>query len=578
MSTDISKKETELYKKFKRVSVAEFFEKNRHLLGFENPKKDLLITVKELVDNSLDACEEAGILPDIKVKIEEIKPSIYKVRVEDNGPGIPPDKIPEIYGSFLFGSKFHRYVSTRGKQGIGASAIVLNGQLTTGKPVRVISKTPGGKAYEFEIKIDVNKNTPIVLKKKEIDWKKEHGTIVEVILKAHYQKGKQSVDEYIRLTALANPHATITYINPKGEKFVYKRITNVVPKLYETKPHPHGIEIGVLERMLKETNHKTLKEFLIKEFSSIGSKTALEMIKKAKLSPTRDPKSLSSEEIEKLYEAMQETKVRAISAKYIVTLGEELIRESLIKMFDPEFVAAKTRKPSVYRGIPFIIEVGLAYGGSIENFKLLRFANRVPLLYKAGECATTEAIKSINWKRYSLNGKEGEFPDEPLIVMIHIASVWIPFTSESKEAIAPYPEIVREIELALKEALRELSIYVRKKQSLKYIGQKYKALYGYSLELARYMAKILNKSESEIKSKIILRIKEELLRDLVEILKTVKDVRSLVEENKISEAKKVLRKMLEEVIESKVFTQKEVNELIEKALEEIGKAKKIKAK
>ncbi len=578
MSMNISKKETELYRKFKRVSVAEFFEKNRHLLGFENSKKDLLITVKELVDNSLDACEEAGILPDIKVRIDELKPSIYKVRVEDNGPGIPPDKIPEIYGSFLFGSKFHRYVSTRGKQGIGASAVVLNGQLTTGKPVKVISKVPGGKAYEFEIKIDVNKNTPIVIKKKEVDWKKEHGTIVEVTLKANYQKGRQSVDEYIRLTALANPHATIVYINPKGEKFVYKRITNNVPKLYETKPHPHGIEIGVLERMLKETSHMTLKEFLIKEFSSIGHKTALEILKKAKLDPNRDPKSLSSKEIEKLYEAMQETEVRAISAKYVVILGEELIRDSLIKMFDPEFVAAKTRKPAVYRGIPFVVEVGLAYGGNIKNFRLLRFANRVPLLYKAGECAITEAVKSINWRRYGLNGKEGEFPYEPLIIMIHIASVWIPFTSESKEAIAPYPEIVKEIKLALKETLRELSIYVRKKQSLKYIEQKYKALYGYGLELARYMAKILDKPENELRVKIISRIKEELLKDLVEVLRTVKDIRSLVEENKITEAKKVLKKMLEDIIKSKIFTQKEINELIERALEEISKTKKIKAK
>jgi DNA topoisomerase-6 subunit B len=574
MATDLTKQEAELYKKFKRVSVAEFFEKNRHLLGFDNPKKALLIAVKELVDNSLDACEEAGILPEIKIRVDEIKPSVYRVRVEDNGPGIPEDKIPEIYGSFLFGSKFHRFISTRGKQGIGASAVVLYGQLTTGQPVRVISKVPGKLAVEYVLKINVRNNTPEVIKKQIVDIKKQSGTIVELTLKGHYQKGKQSVDEYIQLTALANPHANIIYVNPRGERYVYKRITTEIPKLYETKPHPHGIEIGVLERMLKETRCGSIVDFLVKDFSSIGKKTALEILKKAKINPKKKPSSLSFEEIERLYEAMQSTKVKAISAKYIVTLGENLIRESLIKMFNPEFVVAKTRKPAVYRGVPFIIEVGIAYGGDITSFRLLRFANRVPLLYKIGDCAITEAVKSINWKRYGLEGKEGEFPSEPIILMVHMASVWIPFTSESKEAIAPYPEIIREIDLALKDALREVSIYINKKRSLSYIGEKYKALYGYGLELSRYLAKILNSPEEEIQAKIVSRIKETLLEDLLDIIETVKDVRELVEEGKHDEARKMLKNMLKDIVRSKIFEQKEINELIDTALTQIAKVKK----
>jgi len=570
MDKDILKLDLELYKKFKRVSIAEFFEKNRHLLGFENLKKALLIAVKELVDNSLDACEEAKILPDIEIEIKQVKPSIYKIKVEDNGPGIPYEKVPEIFGSFLFGSKFHRYVSTRGKQGIGASAVILYSQLTTGQPAEIITRVPGAsKAIYHKIKIDVKTNTPEILERKYIGWHRKHGTSVEVTLKAVYLKGKQSVDEYIQLTALANPHANIVYITPKGERIIYKRVTNKVPILYETKPHPHGIEIGVLERMLRDTTYNDLKTFLIKEFSSVGEKTALEILNKANLDPNRDPKSLKFEEIERLYNSMQNTKVRSISAKYITTLGKDTMIESLSKMFDPEFITAVSRKPAVYRGIPFVVEVGLAYGEPIEEFRVFRFANRVPLLYRSGECAITYAIKEIDWKKYGLEGKKGETPNEPLIVMVHVASVWIPFTSESKEAIAPYPEIVKEIKLALKEALRDLAIYVKKKASLNYISDKYKNLYGYGLELSKYLAKILNKNEEEVKNKIISRVKKELYSDVIAILQTVKETKMMIKEGKIEEAKKSIRKMLEDVVKSNIFTKNEVESVIEKAIAEV---------
>ncbi|MFZ8856219.1 MAG: DNA topoisomerase VI subunit B, partial [Candidatus Nanopusillus sp.] len=290
--------EIELYKKFKRISVAEFFERNRHLLGFDSPRKALLIAVKEYVDNSLDACEEYKILPDIKVEISKIENDIYKISVEDNGPGIPYESVPEIFGSFLFGSKFHRFISTRGKQGIGASAVTLYSQLTTKEPVEIITKIKNKeKGIKYKIKIDVKTNTPIIVEKEEIEIKKESGTIVKAKIVGQYVKGKQSVDEYIRLTALINPHANITYKNPDGEKFVYKRIINEIPELKEVKPHPYGIEIGYFERLIRETNEKTLLNFLTKTFSSVGQNTAMEILKKVKLDPNTDPKSLDDDQI-----------------------------------------------------------------------------------------------------------------------------------------------------------------------------------------------------------------------------------------------------------------------------------------
>ncbi len=566
--------EVELYKKFKEVSIAEFFEKNRHLLGFESPRKALYITVKELVDNSLDACEEARILPEVKVEIIQAKPGVYTVTVYDNGPGIPKEHVPNVFGKFLYGSKFHRYVSTRGKQGIGVSAVTLYAQLTTGSPIKVITKPLNdSRVHYFEIKIDVKRNEPLVIKyqsydpyyfSKKIGWEfiKDHGTIVSATIKAEYVRGKQSVDEYITLTALANPHANIYYISPKT-KLVFKRITNKLPELYETKPHPHGIEIGVLERMLKETSARTLKEFLKKEFASVGDKTAEEILKKANLNPNKDPHSLTWEEIERLYNAMQETKVRSIPAKYIVTLGEDLIRESLMRIFKPEFVAAVTRKPAVYRGLPFIVEAGIAYGGEIKEQKahIIRLANRVPLLYKAGECAITHAVKEINWKYYGLK-EEGGIPQGPVVIMVHVASVWIPFTSESKEAIAPYPEIVKEIKAALRDVARQLSLYLKKKKATEELKEKYKIFLGYGLELAKALSEMLGKPREEIEEVIKQRIREKALEELRSIILTVKDIQELIKTGKMNEAKQIIYNWVSDIIKLGILKDSDIDDMI----------------
>ncbi|MGC9079553.1 MAG: DNA topoisomerase VI subunit B [Nanopusillaceae archaeon] len=574
MTEKVLKEELELYKNFKKVSIAEFFERNRHLLGFDSPRRALLISVKEYVDNALDACEEYRILPDIKVNVKEVDEDIYEISVEDNGPGIPYDQVPNIFGSFLFGSKFHRFVSTRGKQGIGASAVTLYAQLTTREPVEVITKLKT-KDYgiKYKIKIDVKTNVPIVIEKKEIKIEKESGTIVKAKIIGQYVKGKQSVDEYIRLTALINPHANITYINPEGQKFVYKRITEFVPELKETKPHPYGIEIGYFERLCKESKYKNLVEFLSKTFSSISKQNAEKIVKRAKLDPDRDPKSLNDDEIEKLYKVLQETKLRAMPSKYIVVLGRDLILKSMENMLNPEFSAAITRRPALYRGIPFIVEVGVGYGGNITEFQYYRFANRVPLLYKAGEDAITHALKNINWKHYGFE-VEGDYPKDPIAILVHVASVWLPFTSESKEAIAAYDEIVKEIELAVKNALRELSLYIKKKRALESIGDKYKNLYGYGLEVSSTLSEILKINEKDAENRIKERIKKELYNDVFEILKSVKEVKLLIKEGKDNQAKNLIKNMLSDTVKINLLSEKELSDIIEKVIKEV-KEKKI---
>jgi DNA topoisomerase-6 subunit B len=565
--------EAELYKKFKRISVAEFFERNRHLLGFDSPRKALLIAVKEYVDNSLDACEEYKILPDIKVEIDRLENDIYKVTVEDNGPGIPYENVPEIFGSFLFGSKFHRFISTRGKQGIGASAVTLYSQLTTKEPVEIITKMKNKeKGIKYKIKIDVKTNTPIILEKEEIEVKKESGTIVKAKVIGQYIKGKQSVDEYIRLTALINPHANIIYKNPDGEKFVYKRIINEIPELKEVKPHPYGIELGYFDRLIKETKEKTLLNFLTKTFSSVGQNTAMEVLKKAKLDPDTDPKSLNDDQIIKLYNTLQNAKLRAIPSKYIVTLGRDIILKSMENILKPEYMAAIKRRPALYRGIPFIVEVGIAYGGEINEFQYYRFANRVPLLYKPGEDAITHALKEINWKHYGFE-VEGEFPKDPMAILVHVASVWLPFTSESKEAIAPYDEIVREIELGIKNALRELSIYIKKKRALETIGDKYKNLYGYGLEVIDSLSSILDIEKENVEERVKERIKKELVNDIYEILKSVREVKNLLKEGNDDKAVTLIKNMLKDTVKINLLSEKELEDMIIEVINDVKKNK-----
>src|SRR3989344_5991224 len=288
----------ELAKQQREISISEFFLKNRHLLGFDNPTRALMMVVKEAVDNSIDACNEMKVLPEIKIEIKEINENKFTIVVEDNGPGIVKQQIPNIFGKLLYGSKFHSLRQNRGQQGIGISAAVLYSQLTTGKSTKIYSRvSPKKPAHYFELQIDPKKNEANILEDKEVNWDKEYGTKIEIEIEGRYLKGKQSVDEYVKETAIVNPHATFIYITPEKEKFEYKRVTEELPKeAKEIKPHPYGIELGQLIKMLQDTRANTLSGFLQNDFSRIGPGTTKEICDNAKLKTERKPKSLRSEE------------------------------------------------------------------------------------------------------------------------------------------------------------------------------------------------------------------------------------------------------------------------------------------
>jgi len=480
----------------REISVSEFFAKNRHLLGFDNPKKALLTTIKEAVDNSLDACEEGGILPDLGIEITQLEEDRFRVMIEDNGPGIVKAQVPNIFGRLLYGSKFHSRRQSRGQQGIGISAAGLYAQMTTGRGPRIVSKTIKGKAVRFEIQMDFSKNKPVIALEEELpEWHLKHGTRFEADLEATYVKGLRSVDDYVKQTAVANPHTRIVYKAPGMEEArVYERAVHELPARGEPiKPHPYGVELGELMKMLRDTSCRTLSGFLQEEFCRVGGKVAEEICKNAKLSEKAYPSRIAREEADALYRAIQKTRISAPPTNCLSPIGEERIREGLMKECDADFYALTSRPPAVYRGNPFQIEVGIAWskpgderldvdekgritrtkkkgtadtedllGAADEPVRILRFANRVPLLFQQSACGFTKAIIQTAWKNYGLQQPRGALPVGSAVILVHMASVWVPYTSEAKEAIAPYPEIIKEVKLALQEAGRKLGQHISK--------------------------------------------------------------------------------------------------------------------
>jgi DNA topoisomerase-6 subunit B len=422
-----------------------------------------------------------------------------RIVVEDNGPGIVDGQIARIFGKLLYGSKFHKLRQSRGQHGMGISAAGMYGQLTVAKPLHIISRIAGDAlASELYVSIDIARNRPDIHKKRRLQWDRPHGTRIEMEMEGHYQKGPHSVDAYLQQTAIANPHVAIIYQPPRGEEVRFARSTEELPpRPKEVKPHPHGIELGRLIQMLSDTRSPTLVRFLTDEFSRVGKKTALKIIEHAgkPLSDRSYPRHIARAQATALHKALQDTRVLAPQTSCIAPIGARQLLEGLHKELKADFCTVITRPPAAYRGNPFQVEVGIAFGRSSgadvevgesaaehnregpaaadhltgrkdEPVRLLRFANRVPLLYQQSSCAITKAVIQTNWPAYGLHQPKGALPIAPMTVLVHLASVWVPYTSESKEAVEPYPEIVKEIKQGLQQCARKLAQHLNREMLL----------------------------------------------------------------------------------------------------------------
>ncbi len=478
--------------KFSEISPSEFFYRNRDLAGFTNPSRSLYSAVREFVENSLDACDEAGILPEIRVELSYLEegrydPQPYRLVVEDNGMGIDPRHLPDAFGRVFFGSKF-LLKQARGMFGMGGTMAILYSQITTNRPAKVSSSVDGVKRYSFKLLIDIYENRPIIIERR-VEPAERRGTRIEVSLYGDYTRAEPKITEYIRQTSLITPYATLHFKDPKGRELHFERVTVVMPKPPSpTKPHPHGIDVEALRRMIRLSKERTLLKFMSSNFHRVGEKTASAFLEFAGFDKERDPKTLDNEELVRFVEALRSYNgFLKPDSSCLSPVGEEILRAGIMKSLEPEFLEVVSRPPSAYSGYPFIIEAGLAYNcKGIEGLKLYRYANRVPLLYDEYSDVVSKVVNDeLDLRRYGVK------PNTSLAIITHICSTKVPYKTVGKEFVADRPEIERELKNALRELLRRLRRYLGRKRSYEMVRRRMN-IYGKYLPLLARFSKELS--------------------------------------------------------------------------------------
>jgi len=557
--------------KFNQISPSEFFYRNRDLAGFSNPSRSLYTAVREFVENGLDACDQIGILPDLRLTIKAVDPDQpdpkpYILTVKDNGPGIEPKHIPLAFGVVLYGSKFG-LKQARGMFGLGATMAILYGQITINKPVTIKSSTDGKISDEFELLLDIQKNKPIILKHKTKEVSKR-GLSISIFLEGDYSKAGSKIRDYVYQTSLITPYASITFEDPKGEKYHYPRMINTMPKPPTIiRPHPYGVDVETIRRMIVESQFaiptiddamiekvrkdlglskksfsftaimdkarkrwktlsrqvrvvialmsflkmdfeklnkikiedvdvpnkklvywdfgdstsksvdmdpesqyykqlantvqgETLIAFLTKKFQRVGPTTAIKFAKFAGFKPEKRLGTMTNAELAKLCNSLQKfDDFMTPDSSCLAPLGDMPLEKGMRKFFNPDFITVIQRNASAYSGFPFIVEMGIAYGGDIKTrgIKVYRFANRIPLLYDEGSDVVLKVVNDIDWSRYKAKG------DPPLVIVSHVCSTRIPYKTAGKENVADRPEIERELKLSIQFIARKLSVFMNKR-------------------------------------------------------------------------------------------------------------------
>jgi len=501
---------------FQEISAADFFYRNRDIAGFTNPTRAIYSTIRELIENSLDACETRQIPPDIYLRISHESgptdgPGVYRVHIEDNGIGVPHDIIPSAFGQVLFGSKY-KLRQTRGTFGLGGKMAILYGQITTHGAATIMSSTGPTKIHQYDLMIDIQKNKPVVLKHKthpnENRW---HGAVIEFSTEADYTRAMSKVLDYLMQTAIVAPYATITYVDPRGRLYRFNRATTQMPKPpEETLPHPYGVDVETMKRLIEITSERTLLGFMRTHFHRVGRTIAASFLEQVNLAARKNPKKLTPQEIVILVNGMKNYKFLAPDASCLSPLGEELLEAGIRKELSPEFVSVYQRKPSAYSGFPFIVEVGIAYGGHIEpggGIKLFRFANKIPLLFDEASDVSWKVVNTqVDWRHYKAT------PEMPIAVFVHICSTKVPYKTVGKEFIADRPDVEREILNAVREVARRLSLFLSKKIHIAHDKHRLDIFQKYLPKIASFSTKLAGKSKQPDVSPLlkgVLRYEEE---------------------------------------------------------------------
>jgi DNA topoisomerase-6 subunit B len=421
---------------YQSISPADFFYRNREIAGFSNPSRATYTAVRELLENSMDACEAQRVPPDVYLRITEIddhrntETKIYKLRIEDNGTGVPAEHIPQAFGQVFYGSKY-TLKQARGTFGLGGTMAVLYGQITTHQPVQVISST-GGEIHDFTMMIDIQNNRANILRynirQNPSSWR---GTALELQMEGDYSRIMYRLIEYLKQTAMVNPYADITYVDPRGRLYKFERGTDKLPPLPQSvKPHPHGVDVETFRRLIAATKTKNMKQFMMQHFQGVGPTTAEKFLDLAGISSKVKPKALIPDDIVKAVRATREySGFKRPDASCLSPIGEELLETGITKelsLTEEDYIQVVTRKPSTYLGFPFIVEAAVATGRTVRKthgpgLTIYRFANRIPLLFDESSGVVWKAAnKNINWKTYNI------MSDTPVVIAVHICSTKIP--------------------------------------------------------------------------------------------------------------------------------------------------------
>jgi DNA topoisomerase-6 subunit B len=497
---------------FEEISAADFFYRNRDIAGFTNPSRAIFAAVRELVENSLDAAESLKIPPDVYVRLSyegeaSAETQIYRLRVEDNGIGIPARHIPSAFGQVLFGSKY-KLKQQRGTFGLGGKMAILYGQITTHQPAYITSSTEMSKIYMYKLMIDIQRNRPLILDRKVLINKEQwRGTIVEFSLEGDYFRAMPKLLDYFKQTAMVNPYANLTFVDPKGRLYRFTRVTKEMPvPPKETKPHPYGVDVELLQRLIQITPYKNMLEFLKNHFHRVGEITAQKFLVFSNLSPSKNPKKLTHEEIVRLMHMLKKyEEFLPPDASCLSPLGEDLLKAGVLKELKPEFVVVHQRKPATYAGHPFIVEVGLAYGGEIPkrgNFIIYRFANRIPLLYDEASDVSVRVITAMNWRRYKVS------PDMPVAILVHICSTKVPYKTVGKEFIADRPEVRREIANGLREVARQIQHFMSKREHVDRERKRLGVFSKYLPKIAQFSTQLAGKQKPPDIEKLLASVKK----------------------------------------------------------------------
>jgi len=519
---------------FEEISAADFFYRNRDIAGFTNPARAIFSSIRELVENSLDAAEQLRKPPDIYVRLsyedeekfeselesekkgegeaeeeaaETFETGVYKLRIEDNGSGVPARHIPAAFGQVLFGSKY-KLKQARGTFGLGGTMALLYGQITTHKPAYVVSSTGGAKIYLYKLMVDIQRNRPIILDRKILlnkeGWR---GTIVEFTLEGDFSKAMTRILEYLKQTALVNPYGNITFIDPKGRLYRFTRITTEMPPPpKETKPHPYGVDVETIQRLMRITPYRNMVNFMRYHFHRVGEITAHRFLEFAGIGKTKDPRKLKPEEIVRLVHMMKRFDAfLAPDASCLSPLGGDLLKAGILKELQPEFIAVSQRPPATYSGHPFIVEAAIAYGGNIpkkNDFVLYRFANRIPLLYDEASDVSWRIIRAMNWRRYKVS------PDMPIAILIHLCSTKVPYKTVGKEFIADRPEVKREILNGIREAARQLQHFLTKQEHVERERKRLSVFSKYLPKIAEFSTELAGKRKPPDITKLLKSVKK----------------------------------------------------------------------